>query len=123
MEFQTIPILRIFDEDKARDFYVEFLGMTIDWQQRAHKVLTKKFKKTAESLEEHAKQQKFLQYRGFNHEHMKNLAIDWKLLDHPDVVYTPHIAFYSEEALKRILDTTAENILGHKKGVYKHSVY
>lgn len=28
------PILRIFDEAKAREFYVDFLGFTIDWQHR-----------------------------------------------------------------------------------------
>ena len=26
----TTPILRIFDEDKAKEFYIEFLGFTID---------------------------------------------------------------------------------------------
>ncbi len=30
----TIPILRIFDEAKAREFYVEFLGFRIDWEHR-----------------------------------------------------------------------------------------
>jgi uncharacterized glyoxalase superfamily protein PhnB len=34
MEFQTIPILRIFDEDKAKAFYLDFLGMKLDWQHR-----------------------------------------------------------------------------------------
>jgi uncharacterized glyoxalase superfamily protein PhnB len=34
MDFQTIPILRIFDEDKAKEFYLEFLGMTLDWEHR-----------------------------------------------------------------------------------------
>jgi uncharacterized glyoxalase superfamily protein PhnB len=29
-----VPILRIFDEDKAREFYVDFLGFTIDWRHR-----------------------------------------------------------------------------------------
>lgn len=29
-----IPVLRIFDEPKARDFYVEFLGFEIDWEHR-----------------------------------------------------------------------------------------
>jgi catechol 2,3-dioxygenase-like lactoylglutathione lyase family enzyme len=28
------PILRIFDEAKAREFYVDFLGFTVDWQHR-----------------------------------------------------------------------------------------
>jgi uncharacterized glyoxalase superfamily protein PhnB len=31
---QTVPILRIFDVEKAREFYVGFLGFTIDWQHR-----------------------------------------------------------------------------------------
>ena len=30
----TIPILRIFDEAKAREFYVDFLGFTVDWEHR-----------------------------------------------------------------------------------------
>lgn len=29
-----IPILRIFDEAKAREFYLEFLGFTSDWEHR-----------------------------------------------------------------------------------------
>ena len=31
---QTIPILRIFDIDKAKTFYVNFLGFSIDWEHR-----------------------------------------------------------------------------------------
>jgi uncharacterized glyoxalase superfamily protein PhnB len=31
---KTTPILRIFDESKAREFYVDFLGFTIDWEHR-----------------------------------------------------------------------------------------
>lgn len=29
-----IPILRIFDEAKAREFYVDFLGFAVDWEHR-----------------------------------------------------------------------------------------
>jgi catechol 2,3-dioxygenase-like lactoylglutathione lyase family enzyme len=29
-----IPILRTFDEAKAREFYLGFLGFTIDWEHR-----------------------------------------------------------------------------------------
>lgn len=29
-----IPILRSFDEKKAKEFYVEFLGFTVDWEHR-----------------------------------------------------------------------------------------
>ena len=30
----TIPILRIFDVVKARNFYVGFLGFTVDWEHK-----------------------------------------------------------------------------------------
>lgn len=30
----TTPILRIFDEAKAREFYIDFLGFKIDWEHR-----------------------------------------------------------------------------------------
>jgi len=31
---RVTPILRIFDEAKAREFYVDFLGFEVDWQHR-----------------------------------------------------------------------------------------
>ena len=31
---KVIPILRIFDEAKALEFYVDFLGFKVDWQHR-----------------------------------------------------------------------------------------
>jgi hypothetical protein len=30
----TVPILRSFDEAKAREFYVGFLGFGVDWEHR-----------------------------------------------------------------------------------------
>ena len=30
----STPILRIFDEAKAREFYVDFLGFKVDWEHR-----------------------------------------------------------------------------------------
>lgn len=30
----TIPIYRIFDEAKAREFYIDWLGFQVDWQHR-----------------------------------------------------------------------------------------
>jgi hypothetical protein len=30
----TIPILRSYDEGKAREFYVDWLGFTVDWEHR-----------------------------------------------------------------------------------------
>ena len=31
---RVVPILRIFDVDKARQFYVHYLGFRIDWEHR-----------------------------------------------------------------------------------------
>ena len=31
---RTTPILRIFDEAKAREFYIDFLGFKVDWEHR-----------------------------------------------------------------------------------------
>ena len=31
---RTTPIFRIFDEMKAREFYVDFLGFKVDWEHR-----------------------------------------------------------------------------------------
>ncbi|AGL82581.1 catechol 2,3-dioxygenase-like lactoylglutathione lyase family enzyme [Pseudomonas protegens] len=31
---KTTPILRIFDEAKAREFYLDFLGFSLDWEHR-----------------------------------------------------------------------------------------
>lgn len=30
----TVPVLRIFDESKAGEFYLDFLGFTKDWEHR-----------------------------------------------------------------------------------------
>jgi Glyoxalase superfamily protein len=32
--FHAIPILRIFDVTKAREFYLDFLGFRVDWEAR-----------------------------------------------------------------------------------------
>jgi catechol 2,3-dioxygenase-like lactoylglutathione lyase family enzyme len=34
MRFQAVPIFRIFDEAKAREFYVGYLGCRVDWGHR-----------------------------------------------------------------------------------------
>lgn len=31
---QAIPTLRIFNVEKAKEFYVDFLGFTVDWKHR-----------------------------------------------------------------------------------------
>jgi catechol 2,3-dioxygenase-like lactoylglutathione lyase family enzyme len=32
--FHAIPILRIFDIAKTKEFYVDYLGFTVDWEHR-----------------------------------------------------------------------------------------
>ena len=31
---KTTPILRVFDEIKAKEFYIDFLGFKVDWEHR-----------------------------------------------------------------------------------------
>ena len=31
---KTTPIFRIFDEAKAKEFYIDFLGFKVDWEHR-----------------------------------------------------------------------------------------
>jgi catechol 2,3-dioxygenase-like lactoylglutathione lyase family enzyme len=32
--FRAVPVLRIFDLDKAKEFYVGYLGFNVDWEHR-----------------------------------------------------------------------------------------
>ncbi|OFW01835.1 MAG: hydroxyacid dehydrogenase [Acidobacteria bacterium RIFCSPLOWO2_12_FULL_59_11] len=47
---------------------------------------------------------------------LRGILRDHILLRHESIVFTPHNAFNSREALHRILDTTVENILGFLSG-------
>ncbi len=47
-------------------------------------------------------------------EDLKTLLLNHYLIDHPKVVITPHMAFNTEEALQRILDTTIDNLNNFK---------
>ncbi len=49
-------------------------------------------------------------------EQQRILAEDNALINHPKVVYTPHIAFYTKEAKREILQTTVSNIEGFVGG-------
>jgi D-lactate dehydrogenase len=53
---------------------------------------------------------------------LRQIVRDHVLLRHENVVFTPHNAFNSREALLRILDTTAENIRGFLSGSPTHLV-
>lgn len=47
---------------------------------------------------------------------MQKLLANQYLINHPNVIVTPHNAFNTKEAFKRIQDTTVENIINFIKG-------
>ncbi|MDP7116227.1 MAG: NAD(P)-dependent oxidoreductase [Candidatus Woesearchaeota archaeon] len=47
---------------------------------------------------------------------LRLLHKDHKIFHLPNVVFTPHIAFFSKEALERIMQTTVDNIAAFKAG-------
>jgi D-lactate dehydrogenase len=61
--------------------------------------------------EELIKEEKQLLYDPKKLHILGDIIKDHILLRRDNVVFTPHIAFYSREALERILETTAENIV------------
>ncbi|RMD67426.1 hypothetical protein D6817_01690 [Candidatus Pacearchaeota archaeon] len=66
--------------------------------------------------EELIKEEKQLLYDKTKVEALQTLAKDHILLAKDNVVFTPHIAFYSQEALERIIRHTLENIKSFIKG-------
>jgi D-lactate dehydrogenase len=66
--------------------------------------------------EELIKEEKQLLYDPKKLEVLGNLVKDHILLSKDNVVFTPHIAFYSQEALERILETTVQNIVAFSSG-------
>jgi D-lactate dehydrogenase len=66
--------------------------------------------------EELIKEEKQLLYDPKNLEVMSNLVKGHILLSKDNVVFTPHIAFYSQEALERILETTVQDIVAFASG-------
>lgn len=55
-------------------------------------------------------------------EQIKTVLMDNRLIDHPNVIITPHNAFNSMEALERIMDTTIENIKSFAVGKVQNDV-
>ncbi|MFO0754017.1 MAG: hydroxyacid dehydrogenase [Thermodesulfovibrionales bacterium] len=66
--------------------------------------------------EELIKEEKQLLYDTGKLESLGKIVKDHILLSRDNVVFTPHIAFYSQEALERILETTVHNILAFLAG-------
>jgi D-lactate dehydrogenase len=67
------------------------------------------------------KEESELLYRSFSSKKLKTALTSTALMKRPNVIVTPHNAFNSEEALKRILEITMENIhsftAGHPQNV------
>ena len=72
--------------------------------------------------EELIKEEKQLLYDQKKVEQLQSLVKDHILLSKDNVVFTPHIAFYSQEALERILETTSQNILAFMNGGLQNAV-
>lgn len=66
--------------------------------------------------EEFIKEEKQLLASPNQKEALANLIKDHIILKKENVVFTPHIGFYSQEALERILDTTVQNIIAFTDG-------
>lgn len=62
------------------------------------------------------KEEKQILSNQFPQERLETLLRNHILLHRDNVVITPHVAFYSQEALQRILDTTLENIQSFMAG-------
>jgi D-lactate dehydrogenase len=66
--------------------------------------------------EELIKEEKQLLHESKNVEVLNSFVREHILLDKENVIFTPHIAFYSQEALERILDTTVQSIAAFVSG-------
>ena len=71
----------------------------------------KKGIKTEDEGEEYIKEEKQLLYDPEKLDIWQKIVRDHIILKKENVVFTPHIAFYSQEALERILETTYDNII------------
>ncbi len=75
--------------------------------------------------EEYLLEEKRLLEGAQTEEHWKRLQTTLKnhvLLHRENVIYTPHMAFYSREAVQRILETTAQNIQAFLRGQPQNKV-
>ncbi len=72
--------------------------------------------------EDDMKEHKALLYN-YNKEAVDTFLRNHLLLKEKNVVITPHSAFFTKEALQRILDTTIENVKAFSKGKVVNSVY
>lgn len=58
----------------------------------------------------------FLQEEAEKQIQLEQLEIAKKLVTHPKVIFSPHMAYYTQEAQERILDSTWDNIYSYLNG-------
>lgn len=73
--------------------------------------------------EELIMEEKQLLYEKKDDHALRDLVRDRILLSKDNVVFTPHIAFYSQEALERIIETTTTNIINFLKDTPTNSIF
>ncbi len=66
--------------------------------------------------EEYIREEKQLLFDKTKTDVIAKIAKSHELLKRDNVVFTPHIGFFSQEALERILDTTADNVAAFYSG-------
>jgi D-lactate dehydrogenase len=72
--------------------------------------------------EEYLQREEELLNPGATEENLRLQVTNHRLQHHPNVIITPHIAFYTVEALRRILDSTIENVQSFLEGNVKYAV-
>ncbi len=99
-------------------------GGVLDTTALLKAIENKKIQAGIDVLEEEPllKEEKQLLTRKFNTEELQCVIEGHMLAMNPNVVMTPHNAFNSREALRRIIDTTIENVHGFNSGEYKNTI-
>jgi D-lactate dehydrogenase len=72
--------------------------------------------------EEHIREENQCLHKNCSARKAEHAAENRDLLSRDNVVFTPHIGFYSQEALLRILDTTADNLRAFADGTPTNTV-
>ncbi len=93
-------------------------GGLIDTDAIIHALDTKRLGGVALDVLEEEKllmeDQHLLRHNAKDYARFKSIIKNHKLLKRDNVIFTPHIAFFSQEAVDRITETTIKNILGFK---------
>ena len=70
-----------------------------------------------------SEEKQLLRSSGASHESLKMALMNRELLRRSDLIVTPHIAFDSQEAVERILNTTIANVKSYRAGAPENQVH